>query len=114
MGGSSLPSSRSAQDKPKRNQDEKMAKTPRTKIASLTLGLATIAVAAAALWLTPRAHAGPSLAPGQSNAPGKSTHGGGGGKPGGGSSGGGSTNVFYLTVTNITQLIGDINYANQI
>jgi hypothetical protein len=44
--------------------------------------------------------------PGQS----KPSHGGG---PGGGT-GGGPTNVFYPMVTNNTQLIGDINYANQI
>jgi hypothetical protein len=49
----------------------------------------------------------------------KPAHGGGGGKPGGGGSGGGtgggSTNVyvFYSTVTNATQLAGDINYINQ-
>jgi len=34
-------------------------------------------------------------------------------KHGGGPPGGGPTNVFYPTVTNNTQLIGDINYANQ-
>jgi len=35
-------------------------------------------------------------------------------KKGGGSTGGGPTNVFYPTVTNDTQLSGDINYANQV
>ena len=37
-----------------------------------------------------------------------------GGGHGGGGTGGGTTNVFYSTVTNDTQLIGDINYANQL
>jgi hypothetical protein len=45
------------------------------------------------------------------SASGKPSHGGG---PHGGGSGGGSTNIFYPTVTNDTQLIGDINYANQV
>jgi hypothetical protein len=39
----------------------------------------------------------------------KSTHGG-GGKPGGG----GSPGTFYSTVSNMTQLIGDINYIDQV
>jgi hypothetical protein len=53
-----------------------------------------------------------ALCLGQSSASGKSSPGGGshGGKPG---SGGGSTSVFYPTVTNDTQLSGDINFANQ-
>jgi hypothetical protein len=45
----------------------------------------------------------------------KPPHGGGhGGGGSGGGTGGGPTNVFYPTVTNDTQLIGDINYANQV
>jgi hypothetical protein len=62
----------------------------------------------------------------QSSAAGKPANGGGGGGgshgggPGGGTggsgggSGGGSTNIFYPTVTNNTQLIGDLAYANQV
>jgi hypothetical protein len=48
---------------------------------------------------------------GNGSAPGKSKH---GGSSGGGSSGGGSAGVFYPTVSNVTQLIGDINYADQV
>jgi hypothetical protein len=47
----------------------------------------------------------------QSSASSKPPHGGG---HGGGGTGGGPTNVFYSIVTNDTQLIGDINYANQV
>src|SRR5437763_1278004 len=79
-------------------------KTQTDKIASLALGLVAIA-AAAVLWLTPRAHAGTSPATEHSSASGHSSHHGGSG----GSAGGGS---FYVTVTNVTQLIADINYAN--
>jgi hypothetical protein len=51
----------------------------------------------------------------QSSASSKPPHGGGhGGGGSGGGTGGGPTNIFYPTVTNATQLIGDINYANQI
>jgi hypothetical protein len=85
-------------------------KTQRSKIAKLALGLATIAVAAAALWLTPRAHAGTSPAPGQSSASGKPSHG--GGFHGGGSGGGSGGSSFYATASTLSQLIADINYAN--
>ena len=68
----------------------------------MLLGLATIM----ALCLAQPVHAGTSAAPRHS----KTSHGHGHGS-GGGSSGGGS---FYATVTNVTQLIGDINYADQV
>jgi hypothetical protein len=69
-----------------------------------------------ALCLALPVRAGTSTPPGQS----KTSHGGGSGGgssghgSGGGSSGGGSAGVFYPTVTNMTQLIGDINYADQV
>jgi hypothetical protein len=48
-----------------------MMKTQRAKISSLALGLATITVTAAVLWLTPPAHAGTSPAAEHSSASGK-------------------------------------------
>src|SRR5258707_11882002 len=77
-----------------------MMKPPSGKIARLALGLATTAVAAAALWLTPRARE-------QSSASAKPSHHGG---SGGGSGGG----TFYAIATNVTQLAADINYANTV
>jgi hypothetical protein len=70
---------------------------------SLLLGLTAITTLCAAQPV----RAGNSSAPGHSKPP----HGGG---SGGGSGGGGSPGVFYPTVTNVTQLIADINYANTV
>src|SRR3954447_17842158 len=77
-------------------------KNKTTKIASVALGVTTTIALCMAFPVCSgtSAYAKPSHS--------------GGGKPGGGSSGGGSTNIFYPTVTNVSQLIGDINYANQI
>src|SRR4051812_17016829 len=66
------------------------------------LGLAAVA----ALCMVSPVRAGTSTARGQS----KPTHGGGSG----GSSGGSGTGTFYATVTNLTQLISDINYADTV
>src|SRR3954454_5479961 len=74
-----------------------------TKMGML-LGLTAIT----ALCLASAVRAATSNARGQS----KPSHGGG---HGGGSGGGGSTGgSFYATVTNFTQLIDDINYADRV
>jgi hypothetical protein len=70
-------------------------KTQRSKIARLTLDLTTITIAAAVLCLA-------QSAPGQSSASRRPPHGGG--------SGGG---LPYPTASTVSQLIADINYANQ-
>jgi hypothetical protein len=62
-------------------------KTQTSRIATVALGVTTIAVAAASLWLTPRAWAGAGPAPETSNASRKPPHGGG---------------SFYATVSTVS------------
>ena len=69
----------------------------KNKINNITkIGMLLGLIAIAALCMVPPVHAGTSKSP---------HHGGSGGDSGGG--------LFYATVTNVTQLIADINYANK-
>jgi hypothetical protein len=81
-------------------------KTTTKKIVNLSMALGLTVITA--LCLAPPARAASHAAPGQS----KPSHGGGGGGGSGGSGGGTPGGSFYSTVSNVTQLINDINYAD--